>query len=157
MVNALSSRPARLFQAALVILGSALFLGLGTPSTAAASGPTQCGKPTFFGLVPWYQYLDVQLKRDNQGNTHCEIENFNLLGSKSGLLLIMLAVIDDLLRVAGIVAVAFIIVGGFKLITSQGDPQGTAAGRSTIINALIGLVIALVAITIVSFIGNKLG
>jgi hypothetical protein len=53
----------------------------------------------------------------------CEVINFNLLGtgSDSGLLLIALAIVDMLLRVAGLVAVAFVIWGGFNYITSQAE------------------------------------
>lgn len=117
-----------------------------------------CNKPTFFGLEPWYEYLTVKPVQDQNGeNTYCEVQSFTPLGKNSSVLLIALAIVDDLLRIAGIIAVVFIIVGGFKFITSQGSPDGTTQGRTTIINALIGLVIALVAISLVSFIGHKFG
>lgn len=118
------------------------------------SGP--CGKPTFFGLVPWYKYLDYQ----TNPQTHtCEIVNFNALGngSNSGILLIVLAIIDDLLRIAGMVAVVFVIVAGFKIMTAQGEPEKVASGRKTLVFALVGLAIAILAVTIVSFIGKAIG
>jgi len=121
-----------------------------------------CGKPTFLGLVPWYQYLDVT--KDAAGK--CSVVNFNpagdgsqahAFGAHSPFLLIALAIIDDLIRVAALVAVAYVIVGGIQYVTSQGAPDATKKAQQTIINALIGLAIALVAASVVAFIGNKLG
>lgn len=51
---------------------------------------------------------------------------------------------------------AFVIVGAAKYITSQGEPDRAKQARDSIINALIGLAIAIVAAGVVSFIGNKL-
>jgi hypothetical protein len=106
-----------------------------------------CEQP-FFGLVPWYHYLNV-----NAGN--CEVQNFNFLGGDVAL--VLLAIVDDLLRVAGIVAIAFVVYGAIQYIASQGSPEATAKAQTTIINALIGMAIAITAIAFVSFLGNKLG
>lgn len=118
---------------------------------AVKSANGACDEPNFFGLVPWYHYLNVDGK--------CEILNFTVLnsGKSSDIPLILLAVVDDLLRIAGIVAVAFVIYGAIQYITSQGEPDKTAKAQSSIINALIGLGIAIIAVTLVTFIGNKLG
>lgn len=118
---------------------------------------------TFFGLVPWYKYLTPQL---NQYTGRCEFTNFNntsgtsLFGSQtsaSPIFLITLAVIEDLIRVAALVAVGYIIYGGIQYVTSQGSPDATRKAQQTIINALIGLVLAIMATAIVEFIGAKLG
>ena len=87
----------------------------------------------------------------------CSIKSFKFLGSSSDMPLILLAVVDDLLRIAGIVAVGFVIYGAFQFIASQGNPEGTAKAQSTVINALLGLAVAIAAITFVSFLGDKLG
>jgi len=111
-------------------------------------------KPTLLGLVPWYQYLTLD-------STSCRILNFDnpdaVLGSHSAFLLIGLAILDDLIRVAALVAVGYIIYGGIQYITSQGSPDSTKKAQQTIINALIGVAIAMVAAPTVSYIGNKLG
>lgn len=112
--------------------------------------PANCSKG-FFGLPPWYKYLQVD------GST-CEIIDFKLLGSgaDSGLILIGLAVVEMLLRIAGLVAVTFVLWGGFTYIISQAEPDKLANARHTILNALIGLGIALLATSIVVFVGNRL-
>lgn len=114
----------------------------------AASG---CASKEFFGLKPWYLYL----KTDNQ----CNITEFNVLpkDGPSDLLLILLVLIDDLLRIAGFVAIGYIIYGGILYVTSQGSPDQTGKAQNTILNALIGLVLAVVAVAFVSFIGNRIG
>jgi lysylphosphatidylglycerol synthetase-like protein (DUF2156 family) len=120
-----------------------------------------CAKPTFFGLVPWYQYLNVSV--DAAGR--CAVTDFNgtnagpnfVLGSHSSFLLIGLAILDDLIRVAAMVSVGYVIYGGIQYMTSQGSPDMTKKAQQTIINALIGVAIALISVGIVSFIGNRLG
>lgn len=70
--------------------------------------------------------------------------------------LIVLAIVEALLAIAGLVAVAFVIYGGFKFITSQGIPDKIAKARSTILNALVGVVIAVLGSQIVAFIARSL-
>jgi hypothetical protein len=106
----------------------------------------------FLGLLPWWNYLPA-----SDFDATCTIKKFNLLHGQSEVPLVLLAVVDDLLRIAGLVAVGFIISAAFKFITSQGDPEGTARARQTVINALVGLAVAIVSVVFVSFIGNTLG
>lgn len=107
----------------------------------------------FFGLTPWYQYLNL--------NADCTVNlGQNGLASAANwnqLWLIGVALLDDLLKVGGVVAVVFVLYGGFRYVTSQGNPENTKAAWGTIFNALVGLVVAVAATEIVNFIGNKLG
>lgn len=125
-----------------------------SPSVAAAGKVAACAKPRFFGLIPWYEYL----KPDGP---NCDILSFQILPSgdkvKSDIPLVLLAVVDDLLRLAGLITVGFVIYGAIQYILSQGNPDATARAQSTILNALIGLVIALVAVVGVNFVGKVLG
>jgi hypothetical protein len=111
----------------------------------------KCQHNDFFGLIPWYGYLP-----DERFTANCNIKDFHVLNN-SDIPLILLAVLDDLLRVAGIAAVIFVMVGAIQYLTSQGNPEDTAKARGTIINALVGLVIAMMAVALVSFLGHKLG
>ena len=56
----------------------------------------------------------------------------------------------------GILAVIFIIIGGINYTTSQGDPGKVAKAKSTLLYAIIGLVIALLAFAITSFVLSAL-
>lgn len=110
-----------------------------------------CQAPQFFGLKPWYAYLNT--------NNDCTIREFNVLGGPAGsdFVLIALVLIDDLLLIGSYVAIAFIIYGGILYVTSQGDPAQTGKAQNTILDALIGLVICIVAIAFVRFLGTRLG
>jgi hypothetical protein len=61
-------------------------------------------------------------------------------------------VINLLSSLVAVVAVIVIIIAGFRYITSGGDSNKTASARGMIINALIGLVIAVFAQVIVKFV-----
>lgn len=61
-------------------------------------------------------------------------------------------IINFALGVLGIVAVAFIIMGGVTYITSNGDAAKLTKAKNTIIYAVIGLVVALLAFAIVNFV-----
>ena len=127
------------------------FFGSLINMVALTSANDACTEPNFFGLIPWYHYLNVDAK--------CNVVDFSVLGdgSTSDLPLILLAIVDDLLRIAGIVAVGFVIYGAIQYVVSQGEPDKTTKARMTIMNSLIGLAIALVAVGAVSYIGGKLG
>ena len=59
---------------------------------------------------------------------------------------------QGILGVLGIVSVIFIIVGGIGYATSQGDSGKTKKARDTILYSVIGLIVALLAFAIVTFI-----
>jgi quinol-cytochrome oxidoreductase complex cytochrome b subunit len=62
----------------------------------------------------------------------------------------------------GIIAVIVIIIGGIQYAISQGDPAKVSRAKTTILYAVIGLIVTLLAFAIVNFIleaakGNKQG
>jgi hypothetical protein len=58
--------------------------------------------------------------------------------------------------IVGFVSVAFVVWGGFKYITSGGDSGGVSSAKNTIIAALVGLVLAIMARPIILFVVGKL-
>lgn len=55
---------------------------------------------------------------------------------------------------AGVVAVIMMMVGGYQMLLSRGDPTGFKKGRSTVTQAIIGLLVVMLAYVIVQFITN---
>jgi len=106
-----------------------------------------CPGGGLLGFPTWYKYLPPMYV-----DGICSPQ----LNSLSAVWLIAAAIIEILLRVAALVAVAFVIYGGFQLITSQGDPNKTAQARSTIINALVGLAVAILSGVIIGFIAGRI-
>lgn len=62
------------------------------------------------------------------------------------------AVINILSLVLGVISVIMIIIAGIRFTTSQGDGNATAGARNTIIYAIVGIVIAVMAQFIVKFV-----
>jgi len=56
----------------------------------------------------------------------------------------------------GIIAVILIIIGGFKYITADGDAAKAKSAKETIVAALLGLVIIILAGSIISLVLNRL-
>ena len=67
------------------------------------------------------------------------------------------SVINVVYGLIGIVAVVFVIIGGFKYMTSQGEPARVQQAKNTIMFSLIGLIVTLSAFAITSFILTALG
>lgn len=69
------------------------------------------------------------------------------------------SVIADVVRVMGIIAgvlsVLFLVIGGIKYATSQGDPKGLSSAKSTITYAIAGLLVSILAQGIVAFIVSR--
>lgn len=53
---------------------------------------------------------------------------------------------------AGVVALIFVILAGYRLITASGDPKKAEDARKTLTFAIIGLVIILLAFGIINII-----
>jgi hypothetical protein len=61
-------------------------------------------------------------------------------------------VVDILLYIVGAVSVIMLIVGGLRYATSAGNSNSVAAAKSTIMYALIGLGVSVLAYAIVQFV-----
>lgn len=61
-------------------------------------------------------------------------------------------IINVVLGVLGVVAVAVVIYGGFLFLTAQGDPGKIKKGKDSITWGIIGLIIALLSWSIINFV-----
>jgi hypothetical protein len=61
-------------------------------------------------------------------------------------------VVNTILFLLGVVAVIVIVIGGFKYVTSNGDAEKVKSAKNTILYAVIGLVVAIMAYAIVDFV-----
>ncbi len=78
----------------------------------------------------------------------------NTLTSKGGL---SSTIVGTITLIAGVIIVIMIIYAGYSYIVSDGDPAKVKAAKSTLVNAIIGLVIVILARTIIYFVlGVKL-
>lgn len=80
----------------------------------------------------------------------------NLEGVGGGSLPALIAtIINVMLLIAAVVAVIYLIIGGYQYITSGGNAEQAQTGRTTVLNAIIGLVIIFAAYLVVRFIIEK--
>lgn len=57
--------------------------------------------------------------------------------------------------ILGALAFLMIVIAGFRMVVSGGNPEKVAEARKQIIYALVGLVIAIMAATIVNFVISR--
>lgn len=65
-------------------------------------------------------------------------------------------IINILLTIVGVLSIAFMIYGGFQYIVSRGNEEQAEAGKKTLTNAIIGLVIVMLSYTIMVVVVNAL-
>jgi hypothetical protein len=58
--------------------------------------------------------------------------------------------------IVGALCLLFVAIGGFRYVLSQGDPQRIAKAKGTILYAIIGLVVVIVAQAIVTFVAGRI-
>lgn len=73
-------------------------------------------------------------------------------GSASSLDQGLQTVVNILLFLIGAVAVIMIVIGGIKFTTSNGNAEQTKSAKNTILYAIIGLVVAILAYAAVDFV-----
>ena len=65
---------------------------------------------------------------------------------------IVKTVVNTLIYILGAIAVIMVVVGGIRYTTSNGDASGIKSAKDTILYAIIGIIVALLAYTIVNFV-----
>jgi hypothetical protein len=125
-----------------------IFLTLATMSLFAA--PALALAPAAYAAAPDLSGSLCQgtnLDITNNGNQNC-----NPAGSRNQLQNLLGTVINIFSIVVGVIAVIMIIVGGLRYITSGGDSGKVTSAKTTIIYALIGLVVVAFAQLIVHYV-----
>jgi hypothetical protein len=113
---------------------------------------TCANRPNFFGFPPWYHYLP---KRNRESSLVGEEVCSPHLTSIFDVWLIGLALIEIMLRIAILLAIVFVMIAGLKYVNSRGNAEKTESAKKTLFDALIGLVIAISATAVVTFIGGR--
>ena len=65
--------------------------------------------------------------------------------------------INAALWFAGALAVIYLVYGGILYITAGGDAEKATKGRTALINAIIGVIVILLALLILAYIKDALG
>jgi ABC-type Fe3+ transport system permease subunit len=107
--------------------------------------PPECER-NFLGFPQWYSYLAHAHPGDGCAPKLTGINDVWLIG---------LAVVEILLRVAMLAAIAFTVYAGIKFAASRGNSDKVQSARNTLLDALTGLIIAIIATAVVAYIGRS--
>lgn len=100
----------------------------------------------------WNQICDdTSLGETEREALGCDITS---KGAESSIFALIQSVINLLFGIIGAVAVIIIIVAGIQMMTAAGDPNKVSRASTAIMYSVVGLVIALLAYAIVSFVIN---
>ena len=135
---------------ALLTAASLIGAMLAPPALLATPVSAACSDAGVLGITPWYRGLQQEV----QGS--CQIKSPANGEVGKFVTTIVLNVLQAGFTIAAYVAIFFIIKGGFLYIVSAGSSQGMEDGKKTITNAVIGLVIVLLAVAIINTIASIL-
>ncbi len=94
-----------------------------------------------------------QLTIQNGANCAQGNSNANSLFGTGG---IFSVIADTLIFIVGAVAVIMLIIGGLRYVISQGSKEGVESAKNTILYSIIGIIVAILAYAIVSFVTGAL-
>ena len=104
-------------------------LGVFTPSVSAANGIDICSG-------------------DSKDSVYCQ----NKDKGKDQVNGIIKTIVEVLLMAVGAISIIMIVIGGILFALSSGDTQKAAKARSTILYAVVGLIVSIFASAIVNFV-----
>ena len=107
--------------------------------------------------------VSAQTKGVTEDNVGCGIElqktdcgvAVNKDDGENKVINIIKTVINVLSLIVGAVCIIMIVFGGFKYMTSGGESSGVSGAKNTILYAVVGLVVVLLAQAIVRFVFSR--
>lgn len=99
------------------------------------------------------QAFDDNTARDIGFSVQAFSGSFNGISdpASTGLVDSAINIINALLVLAAVTAIAFLIVGGVRYMTAQGDEDAVAQAKNTVIFTIIGIIVILLAAVIANF------
>lgn len=124
-------------------------LGGATLAVAAPQTASAACRDTLLTFPAWFKGLT---------NSSCDIiPPTTAPGGVSGFIwTIILNIIGFMLQLVGYTSAVFILIGGFRYMTSVGFADKRVNARKTIVNAVIGLGISIFSVAIINIIAGSL-
>ena len=116
----------KILTAGILMIG---LLGVFTPAVSAANGIDICSN-------------------GNENSVYCQNKDKGE-GQVNG---IIKTIVEVLLMAVGAISIIMIVIGGILFALSSGDTQKAAKARSTILYAVVGLIVSVFASAIVNFV-----
>ena len=115
----------KILTAGMLMVG---LLGVFTPAVSAANGINICS--------------------GNENSVYCKNKNTGETQVNG----IIKTIVEVLLTAVGAISIIMIVIGGIMFALSSGDAQKAAKARSTILYAVVGLIVSIFASAIVNFV-----
>lgn len=132
---------------ALTLLTGVTTLTVTRPEPAFAAG---CDS-NFFGLRPWYYGMC-----DGGGNIKAPDVDEEGTGLAQWIWKIVLNILIDISVLVGYIATAMVAWGGYLYMFSRGQVDRAEKGKKTLISAVVGLIISILASVIMNTISSVL-
>ena len=116
----------KILTAGMLMVG---LLGVFTPAVSAANGINICSN-------------------GNEDSVYCKNKNTGETQVNG----IIKTIVEVLLTAVGAISIIMIVIGGILFALSSGDAQKAAKARSTILYAVVGLIVSIFASAIVNFV-----
>ena len=116
----------KILTAGILMIG---LLGVFTPAVSAANGIDICSN-------------------GNENSVYCK----NKSSGETQVNGIIKTIVEVLLMAVGAISIIMIVIGGILFALSSGDAQKAAKARSTILYAVVGLIVSVFASAIVNFV-----
>jgi hypothetical protein len=113
--------------------------------------------PALFLLAPFLAYAQSAVSNGLQSSGLQSIFGTGGLNGSQSLSDLITRVIDILLTFAAVIAIVFVIIGGYQYLASGGNEESAEKGKKTLINAIIGVVVIVLAYAIINVIVNLVG
>ena len=128
-----------------------LFGMLSMNALIAAPVAAKCGDERFLTFPPWYRGL---VEKNGES---CDI---TAPAGKDGVAKFIwtvgLNIVEILIQLVAYISVGYILWGGYTYIRTISNSSNIARGREMIQNAVIGLIISLLAVIVVSFVVGRI-
>jgi hypothetical protein len=69
---------------------------------------------------------------------------------------IVMTALNVLILIVGLIAIVFVVIGGYRYITASGNDEQIKAAKGTILNALIGLAVVILAAALVRIVASAI-
>lgn len=130
----------KIFLVGLVVVG-ALAASMFASPVYAEGDPSTCASANVLGYPGWFNGLQCESRNDlTTVIPPKKIED---------MWIVAMNLVQWVIVTGGYVAVYFIISGGIRFITANGDPNQITSAKNAVLYSVIGLIVVLVAVAIV--------
>ena len=115
-------------------------------------------KKSIYGATTAMTFIGVKALAESGTNVaETAVNSITPSGTNTDLTAQIQLIINLMIGLIAVAAVVMLIIGGFRYVFSQGEEKATKGAKDTILYAIIGIVVSILAFAIVNFVIAGLG